>query len=268
MRPPTLTALVCRSSRARRSRRRGAVDLVVIGAVVAVLAVGAWLFKPRKLDGESRRADASAAASAQVEAAVATAVAAEQAKGATVAASVVQIGIAAADAPASPQSEYIRREAAWVAPLLPPPDPAALLAAERRRLAVVEGRLDEARRLYADADKERAAQIARAERSEAATAEAFAARRAADTALAEAAAANLALERRSRLQWAGIGLLAVIAVALWVTGLSPAKVGRAIGKIRAGEAPGEAFDDVVPLWLRDRVQTGARLAVPSIDPKQ
>lgn len=240
---------------------------MAVVVVLAVVAVGAWLFKPRKLDGESRRSDASAAASAQVEAAVAAAIAAEQAKGATAAASLAQIGIAAADAPPSPQSAYIRREVAWLSPLLPAPDAGALLAAERRRLAVVEGRLDEAQRLYAAADKDRSALLARAAAAESATAQAFAARRAADTALAEAAAANLALARRSAQQWAAIGALVLLAGFLWLHGISPAKIGKALADIRAGRAPTDAFDTVLPEWIQSRVQRAARLAVPSTDPK-
>lgn len=245
---------------------RGEVATAVV-VVLALVAVGAWLFKPRKLDGESRRSDASAAASAQVEQAVANAVAAEQAKGAAVAASVQQIGVAAAEAPASPQTAFIGREVTWLSPLLPAADSSALLAAERRRLAVTEGRLDEANRLYAVADKDRAELLARAAKAEAATGKAFAARREADQALAEAAAANLALSRRSAQQWGAIGLLIVLAGFLYFTGVSPAKIGRAIAEIRAGSAPGDAFGSVLPEWMHARVQRAARLAVPSTDEK-
>lgn len=279
MRPPTIAGLLRIMNPTTRRRAEATVAVVV---ALAVIAVGAWLFKPRKLDGESRRADASAAASAQVEAAVAktdaaaqATAAAERAKAATAAASITQIGIAAADAPPSPHTDFIRREVAWVSPLLPAPDAAALIAAERRRLAVVEGRLDEARRLYAAADKDRAALLDRATAAERARAAAelerdaaFGARRAADKAIGEAAAANLALARRSAQQWALIIALVVVALFLWLTNISPTKIGAALARIRAGELPGQAFDDVVPLWLRGRVQTGARLAVPSEDKKQ
>lgn len=275
MHPRLLTAAACLIAlrirpvttrrRLRSARGVGVVEVVV---VVAVLGLVGWLAKPRLLDGESRRADASAAASAQVETAVARAVAAEQAKGATVAASVQQIGLAAAAADPSPHTDYIIRESAWVAPLLPSPDAAAQLAAERRRLAMVEGRLDEARRLYATADKDRAALLARAERAEGATAKAFAARRQADAALAEAAAANLALKRRSAQQWLTIGALVILAVFLWLNGISPAKIGRAMADIRAGTSPAAAFDTVLPEWIQSRVNRAARLATPPADPKQ
>lgn len=233
--------------------------------VLAVVAVGAWLFKPRKLDGESRRSDASAAASANVEQAVANAVAAEQAKAATVSASVQQIGVSAAGAPPSSQTAFIGREVSWLSPLLPSPDATAQLAAERRRLAVTEGRLEEANRLYASADKDRAALLARATAAEGATTKAFAARREADQALAEAAAANLALSRRSAQQWAAIGLLVALAGFLYFSGVSPSKIGRALAEIRAGTAPGDAFGSVLPEWMHARVQAAARLSVPSHD---
>lgn len=250
----------------RAPKSSGEIATIVV-VVLALGALGAWLFKPRKLDGETRRAEASAAATAQVEQAVEQAVASERAKGAAVAASLQQIGIAAAAAPASPQTDYIGREAAWTAPLLPPPDAAAQLAAERRRLAVTEGRLDEARRLYSAAAQDRAALLARAERAETATAKAFSARRAADDALAEAAAANLALSRRSAQQWFCIVLLALLAGFLWINGVSPAAIGRALADIRSGVSPASAFDAVLPEWIHSRVNRAARLATPPSDPK-
>lgn len=198
------------------NHKNGEVTLAAL-LVVAFVGVGAlWLSKPRKLDGESRRAAAGIEATAQLEAAHKAELAAKDAQAATAAASVAQIGVAAADVPASPAADFIRREVPVAAASLPKPDPAALLAAEQRRLAVMEGRLAEADRLYrgAYADAQRLAErVAKVERERD---EAQAARDAADRKIAEAAAANLALTRQSRLQWAGLALLAVAALWVWV----------------------------------------------------
>lgn len=240
-------------------RRRGEVATIALVAVAAV-ALLAWAFKPRVLDGESRRADASQAATAQVSAAIAATDAAQAAKGAAAAASLAQIGTAAASLPPSPAADFIGREVPLALGYLPAPDPAALLEAERRRLAVMSGQLEEARRLYAAAYQDAAAAQARAQRAETERDAALAERRAADAAISEAAAANLALARRSRLQWLGIGLLVVVAGLAWLNGVSPAKIGRALAAVRAGETPVAAFDRVLPEWMQSRVRRAAQLS--------
>ena len=240
-----------------RSRRAEVATAVLVG--VALVGLAALLFKPRRLDGESRRADAGKAATAEVIATVAAVDAAAEAKGAAAAASLAQIGTAAASLPPSPAADFIGREVPLALGYLPAPDPAALLDAERRRLAVMSGQLEEARRLYAAAYKDAAAALARAERAEAERAAAIADRQTADATIAEAAAANLALRRRSTLQWAGIALLAVLAAVIWLSGVSPTKIGRALAAIRAGESPVAAFDSVLPEWIQARVNRVARL---------
>lgn len=250
------------------NHKNGEVTLAALLVVALVGASALWLSKPRKLDGESRRADAGIEATAQLEAAHKAELAAKDAQAATAAASVAQIGVAAGDVPDSPAADFIRREVPVAASLLPKPDPAALLAAERRRIAVMEGRLAEVDRLYraayADAQK-RGERVVAAERERD---KALADRAEADRAISEVAAANLALERRSRQQWALVGLLGTLAVFLWFNGVSPAKIGRALADIRAGNTPGEAFGNVLPEWMHARVQRAARVAVPSEDPKR
>ena len=241
-----------------RHSRRGEVATVAL-LCVAVVGLAAFIFKPRRLDGESRRADAGKAATAEVVATVAAVDAATEAKGAAAAASLAQIGTAAASLPPSPAADFIGREVPLALGYLPAPDPAALLEAERRRLAVMSGQLEEARRLYAEAYKDADAAKARAERAEAERAAAIADRQTADAAISEAAAANLALRRRSALQWAGIALLAILAAVVWFSGVSPAKIGRALAAVRAGESPVAAFDRVLPEWIQARVNRAARL---------
>ena len=244
---------------------RGEVTLI-LAAVLAAVGLFA-MFRPKWSHGESRRADTSKQATEQVEQAVAVAVAAEQAKSATAAASVAQIGIAAADAPASPAIDFIRRETPFTLSLLPHPDPAALLAAERRRLAIMEGKLAQAEKLYADAYKDAAALTARAERAEQQRSAAFAARRQADSALAEAAAANLALTRQRAQLLIALGALVLLVAIARLYLVSPATLGRIAADVRSGENPITALDRYLSPWLHAHVRRAAKLSTePKDDP--
>lgn len=240
--------------------RRAEIVTVVLAAV-AIVGVSAWLFKPKFLHGESRRAEASQSATAAVVETVAAADAAQSAKSAAAAASVAQIGVAASGLPPTPAGDFIRREVPVALGYLPAPDPAALLEAERRRLAVMEGRLQEAQALYSRAMTDAAAAQARAEKAEADRAAALESRRQADAAISEAAAANLALEKSARLRTAGLVLAAAVAVFLWFSRISPAKIGEALAAIRTGsETPTAAFDRLLPAWMHRKVNRAARLA--------
>ncbi|MDF3056814.1 MAG: hypothetical protein K0R17_1029 [Rariglobus sp.] len=248
----------------KTTSQRGEITLATILVMACVGGALVWLAKPRKLDGESRRADASLEATAALQAAHKAELAAADAKAATVAASVQQIGVAAAAAPANSATDYIGREVTWLSPLLPAPDARALLAAERRRIAVMEGRLDEAQRLYATADKERAMLLARASQAEAARDVAQLARETADRKISEAAAANLALERRSRLQWAGLTIAVVVLGGGWlyakIYGIGPATLGNIAADIRAGMPGIQAIDTHLAPRLHRSVQRAAKLA--------
>jgi hypothetical protein len=201
--------------------------LVLIALVGLVIGFAAP--KPKFLDGRSREADKSAEASAEVEKRVAKAVEAEQAKGAVVAASVVQIGVAAGQLPDSPQKTFISREAGVVLPpLLPPPDPDALLAAERRRVAILEGKLEHADKLYAAAVKDSERRLERAVKAERKVAESFAERREMDTQLAESAA----YARGKDAVIGMLGAVAILCVAGWLyAGLRAGKLSRFARKI-------------------------------------
>lgn len=232
----------------------------VVVVVLAIAAIGAWLFKPKSLDGETRRAEAGKTATTALVTTIEAADAAHTAQSAAAAASVAKIGEVAASLPSSPAADFITREVPVALGYLPAPDPAALLAAERRRVAIMSGQLEEARRLYADAYRDAQAAAERATRAEAARDEAIAARQRADAAIAEAAAANLALARRSRLQWAALALVSTLALAAWCTGVRPSTIGAALAAVRAGESPIAAFDRVLPAWMHTRVNRAARLA--------
>lgn len=221
--------------------------------VIAFGAIALGMFiRPRvpALDSRTRDAKASVEASAEVEKRHSEALAAEQAKGAKAAASVQQIGVAAGQLPDSPQREFIAREASLVIPpLLPAPDPKALIEAERRRVAILEGKLQLADRLYADATKDNAALIARATKAEAKLAAALAERRETDTRLVEAAAYS----RGKDAVIAALAAIIVLCVAGWIfaklNGIGPRTLGMMSADLRAGHNPQEVLDRYVPVRL-------------------
>ncbi len=225
--------------------KRGFTTLEII-AVVAILGALGITFGPKLLPGASRRADNSVKATQQLEQAT-------TAQGSSAAASVAMIGTAAGMAEASPAVDFIRREVPVALAKLPTPDPTALIQAEQRRVAVMEGKLDEARRLY-EKESKRAAELQR-ERDEA-----LAARRQADAALVEAAAA----ERARTMQALGIGALALIFGALWVfakvNGLSVATLGQMAADMRQPNANAvDVLDKYVPVRLWNKVKKNAQL---------
>ncbi len=69
------------------------------------------------------------------------------------ASSVVVIGEAAAELPASPQKDFITREAPVALSLLEKPDPQALIDAEHRKVLILSGQLAEANKSYDKAYK-------------------------------------------------------------------------------------------------------------------
>jgi hypothetical protein len=196
--------------------------LTVVLVATAVVALGAWLFKPKILDGESKRAAESTAATAALEAA-------NIKKGATAAASVAVIGDANAEAPGSPHKNFIGQEVKVALANLPAPDPQALLEAEKRKVAVLEGRVLEAQGLYASA-MDRASQL------EKDRAKALAERQAADLRLERAAAENLGAQRTKNITI----FVAACCIALWLwtkfTHLSPNSLAKIVADVKT---PGE-----------------------------
>ena len=206
---------------------------VVVLAVVAVAGIALWLFKPRSVHGESRRADESARTTESLNAATNEAMEAERKRGAEAAASVTKIGEAAAESPESPAKAFITREVPLALSNLPPPDQMALIEAERRKAAVMEGRYNEAARLYKDAFTH-AAQLQR-EKDEAIAAleAARLERQKADQAILEAAAANRALEKQRNMFI--LGCVIVGGLWLWakITHFSPSQIAQSVRDIRA-----------------------------------
>ena len=237
---------------------KGEVTLATLGLIVlGTLVIGFFIPKPKFLDSRSREADKSSEVSAEVEEAVRKAQKADNEKGEVVAASLNQIGVAAGQLPESPQATFIGREAAFVSPLLPAPSPMALLASERRRVALLEGKLELADKLYAEGSKDNAKLLERAVKAEAKLDAAQVARRGVDSQLQESAA-------YARGQDAVIGVLigiVVLVVVLWVfakvNGFGPKTLGNMLADIRSGESAETVFDRYVPVRLQRDVRHAA-----------
>jgi hypothetical protein len=225
-------------------KTRGVAPVVVI-LVLALIGGGLFVAKPSLFPGASKRAAQSTVATAKVETAV-------NAQASAAAASVAKIGEANASAPESPARDFISREIPVALARLPSPDPMELLAAEKRRSAIMEGRLDEARTLY-EATAKKSAQLQK-ERDTA-----FAERRAADLALEQAAAA----EHARTVQLMIAGAVAVLAFAGWayakLFGVSLPNIGKMAADIRAGEDPITALSTYTAPWHHATVQKYAKL---------
>jgi hypothetical protein len=238
------------SNEAMTRNRQGEAATIVI-LVVAVLGLGTWILKPSLFGGASGRAATGTQATTALETA-------NTAQSAAAAASVAQIGEANALAPASPARDFITREVPLALTLLAPPDAKKLLEAERRRVAVMEGQIDEARRLYAAASKE-SAKLQR-ERDEA-----LAARRAADLAHERAAAA----EHARTVQLMAAGAVAFLFLAGWVYtkiySVTPATLGAIAADMRAGAKPLDTLDILLAPRLHGRVWKAAKLAAKIAD---
>lgn len=135
-----------------RERATAIVDVVV---VIALLGAAGWAAKAFMGSGKKDAKESVAATEQLVEV--------TQERGEQVAASLVSIGEANKDAPETPSKAFIEREVPSTLSLLPNPTESALKAAESRRIAVMEGNLREANRLYAQIKDENANLRARME---------------------------------------------------------------------------------------------------------
>lgn len=132
-----------------KKRTKGEAMLAIIAAV-AVIGLAVMWFKPSVEATNAKRVD-------QVTQKIEDS---NQKIGQKVSASLNQIGVANSMAPESPSKNFISKEVALTTPLLPAPSMEELLAAEKRRVAVMEGRIEEANKLYADSRKENGELIA------------------------------------------------------------------------------------------------------------
>jgi hypothetical protein len=209
--------------RPQSSRGDGGVTLLV---ALALVALGVIVMKPKIFHGDSRRADKSVETTAALVDATAK-------QAAEAAASVVKIGEANATAPESPEKSFIAREVPVALAKLPAPDPRALIEAERRKAAVLAGRLEEANRLYGVA-------MERADKLERERAAALAAKRASDAELERVAAERLGAERLMNWALAVAGLCVVLWLYAHITRPSVGALAEAVKDIKAGNLTGNA----------------------------
>jgi hypothetical protein len=207
---------------------RGEVATIVLLAVV-LLGGGAWgLSKTKWFSKESKRAQTSTDTTNDL-------LAAKDKQAAVAAASVVKIGEANQTAPESPEKTFIRREVPVALASLPAPDIEALIAAEKRKVAVLEGRLVEADKLYGDA-------MERADQYQKEAQRAIAAKRASDLALQQAAAQALGAEQERF--WFMLIAIGAGALYLWtkLSHVSPLSLSAAVRDLRTGsEEPNAAI---------------------------
>lgn len=228
-----------------RNRVRGEATVLIIVAVAAVALLG-FVVKPSWFPGASKRA-------AQATKATANLVSAVNEQSAVAAASATQIGVANTLAPDSPSKEFITREVPVLLSRLQPPDPKELIEAEKRRTAVMEGKLDVALKLYGESAK-------KSERLQAERDEAIAKRQASDLAAEKAAAA----EHAARLQSMGLALVALLILGVYIYSriysITPATLGKIAADVRSGIPPIQALDANVAPRFFARVQRAAKLA--------
>lgn len=200
-----------------KNSQRGIAGIVVIAAI-AILGGGLVMFKPKWLHGDSKRA---AEAARTTEALVDS----QKKLSATAAASVVMIGEANAVAPDSPAKNFIAREVPVALSTLEAPDPTALIEAEKRKNAVLQGKIDVIERLYGDQAK-----VADALRRE--NAAVLAAKRASDAELAQVAAERLGAEKTAA-RWLFVAAACVV-LYLYTkfTHLGPGAIAEAVADMR------------------------------------
>lgn len=236
---------------------------VLVEVLVVLLLLGGGLFvaKPDLIPGtESYRAKKSAQSTTQLSTAITNADTAAQKQGAEVAAGLVAIERANDLAPASNSKNFIGQEVPHLRTLLPSPDPKALIEAEKRRTAVMEGRYEEAKRLYEDAAAKAAQLIKERDTAIAARNQAEYRRQLADQALLEAAAAAHA--RTVMALGVGAVCLVLLAAYIWLkfNSVSLPDMGKIVADVKAGANPIQAFDTFVDARLHKKIQREAKLA--------
>ncbi len=200
-----------------KTSQRGVAPLVIV-VVLAGIGLGLMAFKPKWLHGDSKRAAESAATTEAL-------LASQKKLSATAAASVAMIGQANATAPESREKEFVSREVPVALSLLEAPDPVALLAAERRKNAVLEGKVQVIEQLYGD----------QAKTNEALRHEnviAIAAKRASDTELAQVAAERLGAEKTATRWMIVAGVCVLLYLYVKFTHIGPGAIAEAVSDMR------------------------------------
>lgn len=236
-------------------KTRAAIPVLLLW-LLGALGVGLFVAKPKFLDKDSRKAATSVATTTAL-------VDASTLRGAFAAASVTAMVEANVAAPDSPARNFIAQEGKVALANLPAPDPQALIDAEKRKNAVLEGKLELTTQLYEKA-------LHQADGNASALARALAAKRGSDQALVQEAAERLGASRQARIA----ALVAICCLALWLyvklTHLSPGAVAQAVVDMRAqaaGTAPAanpsvNALDGVTSRLQQGIIHFLARLKTP------
>lgn len=235
-----------------RNTRGSVLLLILLG--LSLLGGGIYVLKPKVFHGETKRAEAAKDATTAVVQTTQQVDAAEKARSASASASVSTILKANSLAPDSPAKNFIGQEGPVALSKMESPDPMALLAAELRRSAVMEGRVDEARTLYEQETKKTASLQHERDVALAARDVAQQKQRDANEALAEAAAVHRAAEQ----QRAVLIVMVVAALLLWgytkLTHLSPASLGVFATRVRDGENPINVLSEMTVPWIHKDIQ--------------
>jgi hypothetical protein len=230
--------------------------------LLALLGGAAYVFKPLYADGESDRAKRNKETAEKVVAAVEAATAAERAKSSAAAASVNQIGVAASTLPPSPEQNFIDRESKVAASYLPPPDPEKLLEAERRRVAIMEGRLAEADRRYNAVYVDVRNLTAAVEETRAKYNAAVKENREVIAEISEAAAVKRALSFQRNVLIVGLVALVVLFGFARARLIGTDTISKIVTDVRTGTPPITAFDTYLPPYLIPEIKDLVKKKLP------
>ena len=227
-----------------RQINSGAVQIVVMLCVLLAGALGFVTLKPKMLHGDSRRAAESTAATTELINANKEKEAVLKKKSAEAAASAEVMGSVVGSLPETPEKSFLTEENKVIRSKLEAPDSAALLEAEKRKVAVLSGQIDLARQLYGQAFEHAKDLEARTIKAEARATKAETERSAVDLRLEQIAAERLGAERTSNRYLVAIGLLVVLYAYTKITHLSPGALAEAAKDIAGGVTGQQALDNV------------------------
>lgn len=210
-----------------RTNSKGEAATIVL-VVLAVGALGAWLFKPKALHGDSKRAAASTEATAKLEAAQVAKDAVVTQRSAEAASSVVVMDGVVSSLPETPEKSFLKKEGQVVLSKLPAPDPLALLEAEKRKVAELTGRVEESRRLYGQALTHSQELASKLEAKTAEAEKAKAERQAIDLKLEQVAAERLGAERLANQLKFAVAIIVLVLLYVKFTHLSPGALAEAV----------------------------------------
>ena len=222
-----------------RKNCRGAVPAIYLVVAGVAAIAGLLVAKPKFMSKDSKRAEQSTETTSAL-------IAAEQKKNSVAAASVVKIGEANAEAPESKQRDYIAREVLLALGLLPAPDAQGLIDAEKRKVAVMEGKYQLAQSLYDKATANNAKLVKERD-------EAIDAKRKADLDLERAAAERLGMERQRNMTILAVVIVVVLYGYTKFTHFSPQQIGEVVADIKKNVHPLTAIDTVASRYQQKLV---------------